>query len=89
MQFVHFAVEFIGKAAHAASGPQYGINALSAAVEFLVSINAFREHMTDDGRIHAIITDGGSAVNVIPERAALRVSVRALLRIHGRTCRAS
>jgi len=71
-----FRVEFIGKAAHAASGPQYGINALSAAVEFLVSINAFREHMTDDGRIHAIITDGGSAVNVIPERAELRVSVR-------------
>jgi amidohydrolase len=71
-----FRVEFFGKAAHAASGPEYGINALSAAVEFLVSVNAFREHMTDDGRIHAIITDGGSAVNVIPERSELRVSVR-------------
>ena len=72
-----FDIEFIGKAAHAASGPEYGINALSAAVEFLVSINAFRELMTDDGRIHAIITDGGSAVNVIPERSKLRVAVRA------------
>ncbi len=71
-----FRIEFIGKAAHAASGPQYGMNALSAAVEFLVSVNAFREHMTDDGRIHAIITDGGSAVNVIPERSELIVSVR-------------
>lgn len=70
-------IEFVGKAAHAASGPQYGINALSAAVELLVSINAFREHMTDDGRIHVIITNGGSAVNVIPERSELRVSVRA------------
>ena len=70
-------IEFIGKAAHAASGPEFGINALSAAVEFLVSINAFREHMTNEGRIHAIITDGGSAVNVIPERAKLTVSVRA------------
>ena len=27
-------------------------------LEFLVSLNAFREHMTDDGRIHAIITHG-------------------------------
>jgi len=70
-------VKFTGKAAHAASGPEYGINALSAAVEFLVSLNAFREHMTKDGRIHAIITDGGQAVNVIPERAAVRVAVRA------------
>lgn len=69
-------IEFTGKAAHAASGPQHGINALSAAVELLVSINAFREHMTDDGRIHAIITNGGSAVNVIPERSELRISVR-------------
>ena len=69
-------VRFIGKPAHAASGPQHGVNALSAAVEFLVSLNAFREHMTDDGRIHAIITHGGSAVNVIPERSELTVSVR-------------
>ncbi|MFY9358653.1 MAG: peptidase dimerization domain-containing protein, partial [Bacillota bacterium] len=33
--------------------------------------------MTDDGRIHAIITHGGSAVNVIPERSELKVAVRA------------
>ncbi|MGI6660695.1 MAG: M20 family metallopeptidase [Bacillota bacterium] len=72
-----FDIQFIGKAAHAASGPQHGINALDAAVEFLVSLNAFREHMTDDGRIHAIITHGGSAVNVIPERSELKVAVRA------------
>lgn len=70
-------VEFIGKPAHAASGPQFGINALSAAVEFIVSINAFREHMTNEGRIHAIITDGGAAVNVIPEHSEVRVAVRA------------
>jgi amidohydrolase len=70
-------VEFTGKAAHAASGPQFGINALSAAVEFIVSINAFREHMTNDGRIHAIITNGGTAVNIIPEQTEVRVAVRA------------
>ncbi len=70
-------VEYIGKAAHAASGPEFGINALAAAVELLVSINAFREHMTKEGRIHAIITDGGTASNIIPERAALSIGVRA------------
>lgn len=70
-------IEFEGKAAHAASGPEFGINALSAAVELMVSLNAFREHMTKDGRLHAIITDGGTAVNVIPEHASVRVSVRA------------
>ena len=83
-----FRIEFIGKAAHAASGPQYGINALAAAVELLVSINAFREHMTDDGRIHAIITHGGTAVNVIPERTELTVSVRSTTSQYGRTYQA-
>ena len=33
--------------------------------------------MTKDGRIHAIITHGGSAVNVIPDYAAIRIAVRA------------
>lgn len=71
------SVEYVGKAAHAASGPEFGINALDAAVQLLVSINAFRQHMTAEGRIHAIITDGGTASNIIPARSALSIGVRA------------
>lgn len=72
-----FTVGFHGKASHAASAPEHGVNALSAAVEFLVSVNAFREHMTKEGRIHAIISHGGTVVNVIPEYAEVKVAIRA------------
>jgi amidohydrolase len=68
---------FHGKAAHAAGAPDIGINALEAVIQTFVSLNARRLHMRDDARVHGIITDGGKAVNIIPDRAAARFSVRA------------
>lgn len=67
---------FHGRAAHAAANPEEGINALDAAVIFLNSLNALRQHLREDARIHAIVTDGGRAVNVIPERAEVKAVVR-------------
>jgi amidohydrolase len=77
-------VVFHGRAAHAAGAPDLGINALEAVIQTFVGINARRLHMRDDARVHGIITDGGKAVNIIPDRAAARFSVRARDRAYQR-----
>ncbi|NJN84226.1 MAG: M20 family metallopeptidase, partial [Caldilineaceae bacterium] len=69
--------EFFGKAAHAAVAPDRGINALDACILTFNNINALRQHLTDDVRIHGIITHGGVAANIVPEYAAAEFSVRA------------
>lgn len=73
-------VEFFGKASHAAAAPEKGINALDAVIQVFNSINALREHLTDDVRIHGIITHGGDAPNVVPEYASARFYLRAASR---------
>lgn len=69
---------FHGRAAHAAAYPEEGINALDGVVQLLVAIGLLRQQLPRSARIHAIVTDGGRAPNVIPERGAARVWVRAL-----------
>jgi amidohydrolase len=73
-----FDFVFHGKAAHAAAYPQEGLNALDAVVQLLVAIGLLRQQLPRSARIHAIVSDGGRAPNVIPERAAARVWVRAI-----------
>src|SRR5919107_1947701 len=77
-------IVFHGRAAHAAGAPDLGINALEAIIQTFVGVNARRLHMRDDARVHGIITDGGKAVNIIPDRAAARFSVRARDRVYQR-----
>lgn len=71
---------FYGKAAHAAAFPHKGINALDAVIQTFNNINALRGHLTDDIRIHGIITKGGIATNIVTELAEAKFSVRALRR---------
>ena len=71
-------VEYFGKAAHAASQPDQGINALDAMIQLFNSVNAMRQQLRSDARVHGIISKGGSAANVIPEHTVGRFSVRAL-----------
>lgn len=71
-------VEFFGKASHAAAAPHLGINALDALVLTFTNLNALRQQLRDDARIHGIITDGGRAPNIIPDYAAARFCIRAL-----------
>jgi amidohydrolase len=72
--------EFIGKPAHAAASPHEGINALDAVIQLFNGINALRQQLTDDVRIHGIITHGGDAPNIIPEYAKARFFLRAATR---------
>lgn len=69
--------EFKGRAAHAAAAPHKGINALDAIIQTFNAINALRQHVRDDARIHGIITEGGIAPNIIPERGVARFYIRA------------
>jgi amidohydrolase len=71
-------VEFIGKAAHAAAQPYEGVNALEALILGFNSVNALRQHIRGEARIHGIITDGGQAPNIVPARSAGRFLIRAL-----------
>ncbi len=72
--------EFIGKPAHAAAAPEEGINALDAVIQLFNGINALRQHVPSDVRIHGIITHGGDAPNIIPEYAKARFFIRAATR---------
>jgi amidohydrolase len=65
-----------GKAAHAAAAPHEGINALDAIIMLFNAVNALRQQLKEDVRIHGNVTKGGDAVNIIPETAAARFYVR-------------
>jgi amidohydrolase len=69
---------FHGRAAHAAAYPEQGINALDGVIQLFVAIGLLRQQLPRGARVHGIVSDGGQAPNVIPERAAARVWVRAL-----------
>src|SRR3989304_612502 len=69
-------VEYHGQSAHASFAPEMGINALDGLVTAYQAIAQLRQHIRRASRIHGIITDGGSAPNVVPERAAGTFYVR-------------
>lgn len=74
MQALQF--EYAGKAAHAAGNPYDGINALDGVILLFNSINALRQQLKSDVRIHGIIKEGGVAANIIPDRAVAQFYVR-------------
>ncbi len=78
MDALQFA--FKGKACHAAAEPELGINALDAVNLTFTGINALRQHVTSDVRIHGIVAEGGIAANIVPERAVAQFYVRAAKR---------
>ena len=70
-------IEFKGKAAHAASSPHNGINALDAMILVFNSVGLLRQQLPRDVRIHGIITKGGDAPNIIPDYTEAKFYVRA------------
>jgi len=73
-----FELVYRGRAAHAAAYPEEGRNALDGVIGFFVALGLLRQQLAPGARVHAIVSDGGQAPNIIPERAAARVWVRAL-----------
>lgn len=71
---------FKGRTAHAGGDPHNGRSALDAVELMNVGTQYLREHVTSDVRIHYIITEGGTAPNIVPDRASSYYFIRALSR---------
>ncbi|MBI5235207.1 MAG: M20 family metallopeptidase [Deltaproteobacteria bacterium] len=74
---IRLNISFKGRSSHASAYPEEGINALDAVIQTFNSINALRQQFRPDVRVHGIITDGGKAPNIIPDRAEASFYVRA------------
>ena len=68
--------KFYGVASHAAAGPERGRSALDGAMIMLNSVEFLREHVPQETRIHYIITNGGSAPNIVPAFAEVSLVAR-------------
>lgn len=77
LAMTRITVEYRGRPSHAAMAPWDGASALRAVIQLFNLIDSARVHVRDGARIHGIITDGGQAVNIIPERAEAHFSLRA------------
>lgn len=69
-------ITFSGQSAHAAGSPWSGRSALDAVELLNISMNYLREHVPLTSRIHYVITHGGSAPNIVPDRASVWYMIR-------------
>jgi len=67
---------FEGEAAHAASAPERGRNALRAVELMNAGWDSRREHLRPEQRSHYVITNGGDQPNVVPALASVWYYVR-------------
>lgn len=70
------SVTYHGIPAHASMMPFLGRNALDAIVLAYTGIGQMRQHILPTDRVHGIITDGGRAPNIVPDRASALFYVR-------------
>ena len=70
-------VVFHGLQAHASSDPWKGKNALDAMIGLFSSVGLWRQQLRPTARVHGIITEGGTAANIIPDRTAAWFMLRA------------
>lgn len=67
---------FKGKTAHAAAAPWDGRSALDGVELMNVASNYLREHLFYTNRLHYVITEGGEAPNVVPDKASVWYYIR-------------
>lgn len=67
---------FRGKTAHAAGSPWSGRSALDAVELMNIATNYLREHLFYTNRMHYVITEGGEAPNVVPDKATVWYYIR-------------
>ena len=74
---IEVKAEFFGQAAHASSWPWRGVNALNAVIGLFNALDAMRQQLRPDARVHGIITHGGDKPNIIPEHTSAEFYLRA------------
>ena len=76
LAYISAKFQFRGVSAHAAVAPERGRSALDGVEAMNFMVNMLREHVPEDARIHYVITNGGSAPNVVPDSAEVFHRVR-------------
>jgi amidohydrolase len=74
----HFDVRYVGQEAHASAGPWLGVNAADAMTVAQVAIALLRQQLPPGDQVHGIVTDGGSAANIIPASVTARYMCRSV-----------
>ena len=69
-------VVFTGLQAHASSDPWRGRNALDALISLFSSVGLWRQQLRPTARVHGVIKEGGTAANIIPDRAVAWFMIR-------------
>lgn len=70
-------ITYRGVASHAAYSPERGRNALNGVIRLFVGVDGWRQHIATDARVHGIITQGGTASNIVPDLAEAVFGIRA------------
>ncbi|MCE1159165.1 MAG: amidohydrolase [Spirochaetia bacterium] len=68
---------FKGRASHAGMAPYAGRSALDAVQLFNLSMEFMREHLEPGVMLHYVVSDGGQRPNIVPEKAASFLYIRA------------
>ncbi len=74
----HFDVTFTGTEAHASAAPWAGVNAGDAMTIAQVAIGLLRQQLEPGDQVHGIVTNGGSAANIIPAHVTGRFMCRSV-----------
>ena len=69
-------VLYLGRQAHAASDPWEGLNALDALILLFNGVALWRQQLRPSSRVHGIVQEGGTAANIIPDRAKAWFMIR-------------
>lgn len=67
---------FTGVPAHAGAKPETGRNALLAAANALINLQAISRHSQGESRINVGVLQGGTGRNVIPAEATIKLEIR-------------
>ncbi len=68
--------DFEGVTSHAGGAPHLGRSALDGVEAFNMMMNMNREHFHQNSRVHYVITNGGEAPNIVPDKAQVYYYLR-------------
>ena len=68
--------DFEGVSSHAGGAPHLGRSALDGVEAFNIMMNINREHFHQSSRVHYVITNGGEAPNIVPDKAQVYYYLR-------------
>ncbi|KUO08234.1 amidohydrolase [Streptomyces sp. DSM 15324] len=72
-----YRVAFRGQAAHPTGNPAEGVDALAALIELFNVLSALGRRLPEGSHVQGIVTHGGTATNIVPDRAEGRFGLRA------------